>query len=284
MTDPAHDGSGPDTGPDTGGETARPGATADPTAEPGAAEAGTTDAHTAGEGRSRWTALLPAVVALLALVAAVVVLVRSGDDAEPRDADEAAGLASPNPNAPPVTVTSSAPRYGSLAHLVAASELIVEAEVVSSAEGRWFGEPAANGGSGRILSRLVTLRVHRVLTGPSPQGSEVLVEEEGWTEDGAPLVVDGLGAAAVGDRGFWFLVAGGDEEVGAHLLVNFQGRYLVRGASLEGASADAADSESYGFDLVAEVEAMSPEELVSAVASSSMASTSGAHPLDEPAG
>jgi hypothetical protein len=238
----------------------------------------------AAGGRNRWTAVLPAVVAVVALVAALVVALRPGDGETPRDAEEAAGLSAPDPDAPPVAITSSAPRYGTLPHLVAASGLIVEAEVVDSTPGRWFGEPSTGGGRGRILSRLVTLRVTRVLAGPSPEGFEVLVEEEGWSEDGAPLVVDGLGAAAVGDRGYWFLMAGGDADVGAYLVVNFQGRYLVRGGRLEGATPDpAAESRDYGFDLVAQVEAMSPDELVAAVAASAVSSSSGAHPLDEPA-
>ena len=240
---------------------------------------------TAGGSKPRWAAILPAVVAVVALVVVLVVALRPGDDPAPLDADDAAGLAAPNPAAPPVAITSSAPRYGSLQHLVAASELIVEAEVVDSSQGRWFGEPSTAGGSGRILSRLVTLRVDRVLAGPSPPGGEVLVEEEGWSEDGAPLVVDGLGTAAIGDRGFWFLVPGGDADVGAYLVVNFQGRYLERGGRLEGATPDAtAGSDAYGFDLVAEVEAMSPDELVTAVAASDLSSSAGAHPLDEPAG
>ena len=45
-----------------------------------------------------------------------------------------------------------------------------------------------------------------------------------------------------------------------------------------------AGSDAYGFDLVAEVEAMSPDELVTAVAASDLSSSAGAHPLDEPAG
>jgi hypothetical protein len=235
-------------------------------------------------GRPRWTAVLPAVVAVVALVAAMAVALRSGDDPAPQDADEAAGLSSPDPDAPPVAITSSAPRYGSLQHLVAASGLIVEAEVVATVPGRWFGEPSAAGGSGRILSRLITLRVDRVLSGPSPEGGEVLVEEEGWSEDGAPLVIDGLGAAELGDQGFWFLVAGGDPDTGAYLVVNFQGRYLLRGGRLEGATPDpSAGEEAYGFDLVAQIEAMSPADLVTAVAASAVSSSSGAHPLDEPA-
>lgn len=235
----------------------------------------------------RWTAVIPAAVAVVALVATLVVALRPTDSSEPavRDAEEAAGLSSPDPSKVPVRITSSAPRYGSLSHLVAASQLIVEAEVVSSAEGRWFGEPSVRGGSGRILSRLVTLRVTRVLSGPSPAGDEILVEEEGWAEDGAPLVVDGLAAAAEGDRGVWFLVAGGDPEVGAYLVVNFQGRYLIDGGRLVGASPDPNQSdEAYGFDLVDEIEAMTPEELVPAVAAAATSSTSGDHPLDQPAG
>ncbi len=234
-------------------------------------------------GGFKWVAVLPAVVALIALVVVVVVAVRpqGPDQTGSGDTSEATP---PDPNAAPVVITSSAPRYGTLPQLVSASGLIVEAEVVDSTEGRWFGDPETSGGSGRILSRLVTLQVSRVLAGPTPLENRVLVEEEGWTEDGAPVAVDGLGPAAVGDRGFWFLTPGGDPDVGAYLVVNFQGRYLIRGSKLEGASASGTNAaDAYGFELIAQVEDMSPEEFVSAVASSTMSSTVGAHVLDEPA-
>ena len=235
--------------------------------------------------RSPWGVVVPLAVALVALVAAVYVATRVSSDGAARDADEAAGLSAPNPGAAAVYIESSAPRYGSLPQLVKASDLIVEAEVIESVQGRWFGEPSTGGGGGRILSRMATLEVSRVLAGPTPLENRVLIEEEGWTEDGAPVRVDGLGAAEVGDRGIWFLTPGGDSEVGAYLVVNFQGRYLFRGDTLEGAKpTGSSGAEDYGFALVKEIEAMSPEELVTQIAASTVSSTAGAHPLDEPAG
>ena len=89
----------------------------------------------------------------------------------------------------------------------------------------------------------------------------------------------------VGARGVVVPGAGGLRRVGAYLVVNFQGRYLERGGRLEGAAPDTtAGADAYGFDLVADVEAMSPDELVTAVAASDLSSSAGAHPLDEPAG
>lgn len=192
---------------------------------------------------------------------------RASDDRR-GDREPAGGSAAATGAVQPVAVASDAPRHEDLAALVAASDLVVEAEVVSSVEGRWFGTagsgrgatdgPDAGPDAGQaILSRFVTLRVQRVLAGPDPGADQVLVEEEGWTADGAPLVVDGLSAAELGDRGVWFLVEGGDAEVGAFVLVGAQGRYLERGGRLVGAAGD--------DPLVAELSSLTPTALAESV-------------------
>lgn len=211
----------------------------------------------------RWLAV-PVVAVALAVGVTVALVTGGGPDRGSVVPSTGTSGDDPADAAPaPVEVVSDAPRYTSLDDLVAASDLVVEGEVVSSVEGRWFGAPAGDAGAGagaggqRILSRLVTIRIERVLTGEAPSTGTVLVEEEGWTADGAPLVVDGLAAAAVGDRGVWFLVDGGDPEVGAYVLVNAQGRYLERAGRLEGAAGE--------DQLVAELSARSSDALASAV-------------------
>jgi hypothetical protein len=132
-----------------------------------------------------------------------------------------------------VEVTSDAPVATSLQDLVGASDLVVRGRVTAAERGRWFGQP----GGGRIRSRLLTLEVDEVLRGtPRGEASSLLVEEEGWTDDGRPLVIDGAVPTQRGDEGIWFLVDPGDEDTGAWIVVSAQGRYLrdaggdVRGA------------------------------------------------------
>lgn len=217
--------------------------------------------------RPRWATALPLLVLVLASAVVVAVVVSNGgEDPGSGPSDRSAVIADQGVGEPePVEVSSDAPRFATLPELVRAADLVVRGEVVSSVEGRWFGAPPQAGsgsaGDARILSRLVTIRVDEVLAGEAPTVGSVLLEEEGWTAAGEPLVVDGLGTAAVGDRGVWFLVAGGDPELGAHVLVNAQGRYLEgdrgSGGGSEGASGDDL--------LVAELSALSLDELATAV-------------------
>jgi hypothetical protein len=163
----------------------------------------------------------------VAIIAGVVTLTGSGSD----------GGSTATPTTAVATdaveVTSDAPAYASLQELVDASDLIVRGRITAAERGRWFGEP----GEGRIESRLLTLDVEDVLRG-SPKGevSSLLVEEEGWTEDGRPLVIDGAVPSQKGDEGIWFLTDTGDETTGSWIVVNAQGRYLVGSdGRLEGA-------------------------------------------------
>lgn len=171
-----------------------------------------------------WPVMLPVLLVLVALV--WVVAGRSGADGSP---------AIPDSETDPelVAVTSDAPVHRSLLELMEASDLVVRATVMSAEHGRWFG----NGQDGtRVQSRLVTLRVDDTLAGPTPPAGTVLVEEEGWLDDGSPIVVDGAAPSRVGHDGLWFLVDGGDPELGAYLVTNAQGRYLVADdGSLSGA-------------------------------------------------
>jgi hypothetical protein len=184
---------------------------------------------------------------VLAVVVALVVW-RSGDS---DDGDPRAGLA-------PVEVTSDAPRLTSLQDLLELSDLVVRADVTGTERGRVFANP---GGSGAIESRVVHLRVTAVLRGAGAQaGDRLLVEEEGWTAEGAPLVVDGLAPSTTGDDAVWFLIRAGDDEEARYVVVSAQGRYLVRGDRLVGAAGD--------DPLVAQLAALGPAGLDAAVAAS----------------
>lgn len=199
------------------------------------------------ERRPGWVKGLP----VLAVLVAAIVAVGPWRDGPERTSP------SPTSATPPdaVEVTSDAPRFATVTQLVAASDVVVQAEVVATERGRWFGD--GNGGA-RIQSRFVTLRLDEVLAGTAPRSSTVLVEEEGWLADGLPLVVDGAPPSRTGDAGVWFLVDGADPEVGAYVVVNAQGRFLATGGgTLVGPS---------GPDpLVDEVEAGSTQDLAIAV-------------------
>lgn len=153
-----------------------------------------------------------------------------------------------------VAVTSDAPRAEDLAELVATADLVVRAEVTTTARGRLFGAP----GAGAIESRLVALQVAEVLAGAAPADATLVVEEEGWLEDGTPIAVDGAPPSAEGDDGIWFLQAVGTAEAPLHVVVGAQGRYLLDGERLQGAAGD--------DPLIARLSAMSPDELARAVA------------------
>lgn len=180
----------------------------------------------AAPGRRPWARWLPALAVVVAAVAGGIAWVRLDD----HDPSTAGG------ELPPVVVTSDAPLVDRLDQLVAASDLVVRAQVVGTEEGRLFGDP---GGGSAIRSRVVTLLVTRVLHGAGVEpGGRLLVEEEGWTLDGAPLVVDGLAPSRTGDDAVWFLAAVGAEEGARHVVVSSQGRYRVDGDALEGADRD----------------------------------------------
>jgi len=196
-------------------------------------------------GQKSWG---PAVAVVVALVVGVVVW-RSGDTSD--DAADRTDLA-------PVEVTSDAARLPSLQDLLEVSDLVVRAEVTGTERGRVFADP---GGSGAIESRVVHLRVTTVLRGAGAEaGDRLLVEEEGWTAEGAPLVVDGLAPSATGDDAVWFLIRAGDDEEARYVVVSAEGRYLVRGDRLVGAAGD--------DPLVAQLTALGAAGLEAAVASS----------------
>ena len=55
----------------------------------------------------------------------------------------------------------------------------------------------------------------------------MLVEEEGWLDDGRALAVDGAAPTRTGDAGFWFLVEVDDPDLPVFTTVGAAGRYLV---------------------------------------------------------
>lgn len=118
--------------------------------------------------------------------------------------------------------------FSTLEEMTAASDLVVEAEVVAVERGRLVGEPDEGG----VISRIVTLAVADVISGdPGADPSTIIVEEEGWLPDGTPLIVDDVEPSAVGDRGVWFLDALDDADradLPGYLVINSQGRLLER--------------------------------------------------------
>jgi hypothetical protein len=193
---------------------------------------------------------------VVALVAATALGGRGTGTPAPAPDQDPAPDTVPGEDGEPVAVSSDAPRFATLADLLDASDVVVSGEVVATERGRPFGEP----GGTAIVSRLVTLRVDEVLAGTAPAGApNLLIEEEGWLDDGPPLVVDGAAPSEVGDRGIWFLVDAGDPELPVHVVVNAEGRYLLDDAgALVGADGD--------DPLIAEIEALTPDALAARVA------------------
>jgi hypothetical protein len=134
-----------------------------------------------------------------------------------------------------VAVHAAGPTYTTLADLVAASDLVVVATVTELADGRTLTDPADPDAG--IRTRLVTVEVSQVLAGTAP--APLVIEEEAALLDGTPIVVNGVEPSRRGDRGVYFLVAGGTADAPYHALVNEQGRYLVAGTGLRPAGTDA---------------------------------------------
>lgn len=207
---------------------------------------------TARRSRRWWAG--PAAVVVVALIGASALGGRGTGDPG-RDPDPA-GDTGPG-DGEPVAVSSDAPRFPTLAGLLDASDLVVSGEVVATERGRPFGGPEGTA----IVSRLVTLRIDEVLAGAAPAGvPNLLVEEEGWLEDGSPLVVDGAAPSEVGDRGFWFLVEVEDPELPVYVVVNAEGRYLLAadGTTLVGATGD--------DPLITTIESLTPTALATQIA------------------
>lgn len=192
----------------------------------------------------------PLAVVILAVIAALVT--GQGDDESESDTPSSGAAGGTAPGGEElVEVTSDAPRQASLDELVAASDLVVVGEVAGTERGRTFGQP----GGTTIESRLVTLTVGEVLAGTPPRAGTVLVEEEGWLDDGRALVVDGARPSQAGDRGVWFLVEVDDPDLPVYTVVGAEGRYLAApDGTLTGAEVDdplIADLESRGLDGLA---------------------------------
>lgn len=191
-----------------------------------------------------------AIPVVLVVVAVIGTFVLARDPAEPPPAPTATTAPAPDP----VAVDSDAPSFASLDELLAASDVVVRGRVTDAERGRWFGDGSDGA---RIQSRLVTLDVEDVLKGDAPADGSLLLEEEGWLEDGSPLVVDGASPSAKGDEGIWFLVDPGDDTTDALITVNAQGRYLVDGSHLSGAAGDDR--------LIVELSALSEDELAARI-------------------
>lgn len=209
----------------------------------------------AARRRSTW--LVPLALGLLAVVVTAVVLATGGADDDPSGAGARRAADAATPGGPePVAVASDAPTFGSIRDLVGAADVVVRGRVATIERGRWFGSGAADGT--RIQSRLITVEIEEVLAGAAPGADAVLVEEEGWLDDGTPIVVDGAPPVAVGDDAIWFLVEGGDPELAAYVVINGQGRFV--------AGADDALTGATGDDpLVAEVEAIGLDAFADAI-------------------
>jgi hypothetical protein len=152
----------------------------------------------------RWTRWLP-LVPLVAGAAAFGLLALRHDGSD----DEV------------IFIHSVATVFSSLGGLVAASDLVVVADVTAEAPGRALSSPADPDAA--VTTRLLSLRVTETIRGDAPDS--LTMEEIATTGDGVPIVMDGQPASEVGERLLLFLVRG--DEPGIVAVVNGQGRYVL---------------------------------------------------------
>lgn len=170
--------------------------------------------------------VLPVVIAVAAVVAVGVAATR-GPDGSGTVATSARAT-----TVPPIAVAATdAVTYRTVDELAGASDLVVRGRVAEVRRGRVVGEPGAG-----IESRVVVVDVAEVLrtgSGASTTGTTVagptrlLVEEEGWLDDGTPIAVNGVPPLQVGDEAVWFLLSATDGALPAYITVNSQGRFQL---------------------------------------------------------
>lgn len=182
--------------------------------------------------KRRWLELGALAVPVVAGAAWLGALAVSGGDDEPET----------------VAIEAAGPTFGTLGELVAASDLVVLAEVVGIADGRTITDPADP--TAGIRTRLVTVEVVQALVGEPPP--VLVIEEEAALLDGTPIVVNGVEPSRRADRGVYFLVAGADPDAPYHALVNEQARYLIDGTRLRPSSNDPLSTElaAQGLDAL----------------------------------
>lgn len=119
----------------------------------------------------------------------------------------------------PVEIHSDAPVYESLGALVAASDLVVVAEVTAEGPGRAISSPTDPDAA--VVTHLLQLRVDEVIRG---QIDGILTMEEAQSlADGRAVRVDGQPTTLTGERLLLFFVRGDDYVA----IVNGQGRYVL---------------------------------------------------------
>ena len=174
----------------------------------------------------RWRAVVPVVA--LAVVVAIAAVWWLRDDGPPA----------------PVALDAAGPVAGNLDELVALSDVVVEAQVVSVIDGRAISDPEDP--EAGIRTQLAQLEVTVVHLGGAPggevggeadvavaPGTPLIVEQESTLLDGTPVVVNGLDPLRPGDGGFFFLVEGDGDEFPYTALVGDQGWLPVVGGTVQ---------------------------------------------------
>lgn len=139
-----------------------------------------------------------------------------------------AGLASRERNRGAVPIEAVGPRFGSIAELVDASDLIVHGTVTEVDDGRTITDPADPAAG--ITTQLAHVQVDLVLVGQ--HDGPLIVEQEAALLDGTPVVVNGVAPLDVGDVGYLFLIAGDTDDFPYTALVDEQGWVPVIDGSL----------------------------------------------------
>lgn len=150
-----------------------------------------------------------------------------------------------------VQFESSTPyRFDTITELVATSDLVVEATVLSESRGQTIGE------HGKRIKRLAKVEVLETFKGESPQTLTVI--EDGWLEDGRSIIVDGVAPLTPNRRVILFLLRSTESGAGDMAFrVDSAGQYSIEGESVEAGHG--------GSPVLEKVKKMKPKELREAV-------------------
>jgi hypothetical protein len=158
--------------------------------------------------------------------------------------------------------------FTDVASMTATSNLVVYGDVVSVDQGRLTGgedDGAAVGGEIRLRS--VTITVYSVLHNPKNLlvPPSIILEEEGWDDEGRGYITNNVAWSQVGDSGYFFL----RKSVGANTyrLTSSDGRALIVNDSLQPSNPE--------NELAGQIAGMQPTALNAAVQQASQQYATG---------
>ncbi len=147
--------------------------------------------------------------------------------------------------------------FTTLDKLLQASDAVIVGRVLRVGPGREIGgiqTPTSDRPTSGIVTRIAEVEVERLLAGSIPRSYRkqktaedptkeprqdpkdqqtsnaaemIIIEEEGWTSSGHPLVIPGMSTMFPGERAIFFLWAGRHSQEAFYSVVNNQGKYTI---------------------------------------------------------